>query len=535
MPDGEEDNVDAAAEGEEPEALAESVVDRRPRYSYAVALVAGVGVNLARIVEDIAGSAPALSVLKFQEIMDAEDVPEQLEAAKALGEGVDPPTDLVAKQISVVLRRPWPEEVPESPEGESPGNLLLSLPNGPRKYYVVPDLPLTEELAREHVEGGFIDAVLLVTRPPPVIEKAPSGDAPPEEDEEAKKAREEEEERAVRRVEAFQALKRMASDPPPVLVQKMADVSFGEVSWVSEEEPAKAVEEIAKVVEVFARAKIEYAEWEDGVPVHDATMADAANRRHYDAVLSSVPDAVLSVPIILHALIEQAIQNSGTGSVELNEREGGGQNPKGIVDVVDDGLKALRQEEPLESDKVRAQRAQISIFHKGDERHQRLGQPGLTPRLRDNILAYEERVTSLVRHQLASEHPDSESKMDERSVGLEMTELMAMVTPGTSVKQLQRGLILSEVESMVGYLSDAQGNAVSTDAWVMDEIALEDYTYHEEHTASAMRELLTRLLISPSLHPSLPFPQLPPSFSLPLPNPLPLVTLKPFYQLMATQ
>ena len=504
MADGEEENAGAAAEGEEPEAQAETVVDKRPRYSYAVALVAGVGVNLDKLVDDISGTAPALSVLKFQEIMEADDIPEQLEAVKALGEGVAPPTDLVAKQISAVLKRPWPEEVPAPPEGDSPGNQLMGLHNGPRKYFVVPDLALSEELAREHVEGGFIDAVLLVTRPPPVIEKAPSGDAPPEEDEEAKKAREEEEQRAIRRVEVFQALKRMASDAPPALVDGMADVSFGEVSWVNEEEPAKAVEEIAKVIEVFARAKIEYVEWGDGVPVHDAKMADTADRRHYDLVLSSVPDAVLSVPIVLHALIEQVIQNSSTGGVEVgDDNDGGdGQNPKGIVDVVDDGLRVLKQEEPMESEKVRAQRAQISIFHKGDERHQRLGQPELTPRMRDNILAYEERVTSLVHHRLPAEHPEAESKMDQRSVGLEMTELLAMVTPGTSVKQLQRGLILSEVESMVGYLSDAQGNPVSTDAWVMDEIALEDYTYQEEHTASAMRELLTRSFF---LHPLLLF------------------------------
>jgi hypothetical protein len=181
---------------------------------------------------------------------------------------------------------------------------------------------------------------------------------------------------------------------------------------------------------------------------------------------------------------------------------------------VDDGLRVLKQEEPMESEKVRAQRAQISIFHKGDERHQRLGQPELTPRMRDNILAYEERVTSLVHHRLPAEHPEAESKMDQRSVGLEMTELLAMVTPGTSVKQLQRGLILSEVEGMVGYLSDAQGNPVSTDAWVMDEIALEDYTYQEEHTASAMRELLTRSF------PLLPLLLFLPSTSLPIQLPL---------------
>eukprot|EP00282_Hemiselmis_andersenii_P016723 CAMPEP_0114115254 /NCGR_PEP_ID=MMETSP0043_2-20121206/3873_1 /TAXON_ID=464988 /ORGANISM="Hemiselmis andersenii, Strain CCMP644" /LENGTH=327 /DNA_ID=CAMNT_0001207509 /DNA_START=58 /DNA_END=1038 /DNA_ORIENTATION=+ len=310
---------DNGEEGEGEEAQPpEEEAPKKPRFSYCVALVAGEGVKLNALVDALGGGSVAgMAPLPLATILSAEDDAATLEEITALGleEGALPPPGLISRQLKAVLDRPWPEEVPAAPEGDAPGKEMMSVEGGPRLFHVCADLPLSEETVNSSVPGGFPDLVVLVTRPPRPVstgeegEPAATPDPQGEEAIAAAKAAEEEKAKGVARVQFYQKLIDMATEPPPVGTDLMADVAFGEVSWVDEEQTAEAASQLAKLVHVMVQGKVDYKQWAEEVAVVDSQPPERpADRRHYDRVLSSVPASCLSVPMILHALIEQTVQ-----------------------------------------------------------------------------------------------------------------------------------------------------------------------------------------------------------------------------------
>jgi hypothetical protein len=148
------------------------------------------------------------------------------------------------------------------------------------------------------------------------------------------------------------------------------------------------------------------------------------------------------------------------------------------------------------SEVVRSSRLSISVFHHGDEEQLRLGEPTLAPAFRESMLEYERKVSTCLSEvkdmlQLLPHEPS----MTVKQVGLETTELMAMAPRGCTLEQVRRGLVIAEFEDMVGYVADEEGGPVSHNAWDMDEVATELYAYHEEHSAEALRDVLTKALL----------------------------------------
>jgi hypothetical protein len=297
------------------------------RNSYCVALLAGPNVKLDGLQDLIAGgSAVGVQNLDYSDILGTQENEELSAQVKALGDGQQPPPELLSGLLESILSRTHPATSAQDLEGDEPGKELLRIEGGPRKFYVCHDFPLTEDLARNQVDGGFVDAVIFCTEAP---QPADGGEEQATEDAETDPAILEERakmlEEAQLREKTFLKLKEMASEAPPVGVANMANVAFGTLS-VSSSDFQQALNDLLKLLVVMIKARVEYGEWMKGVKVVDAP-AIPVDRRHYDRVLSSLPHSCLSVPIVLHALVEQVVQQAGpapdTGHIaaDANARE----------------------------------------------------------------------------------------------------------------------------------------------------------------------------------------------------------------------
>jgi hypothetical protein len=297
----------------------EEINTKKPRrHAYCIALLAGANVKSDALKELIAGgSTYGLQLLDYGDILSAEDDPELAAQAKSLGEGAQPDPELVSGLLRSILRRPAPASENSSAEfeGNEPGKELVGIQGGPRVFQVCHNLPLNEELARRRVDGGFVDAIILCTQAPKTQEDAGAEEQqaegePAEVDpailEEQKKLLEE----GLKREETFMRLKEMASEDAPAAGHaKINDVVFGTLS-VPDADPQQAINDLVKLLVVLVKADVEYCDWIQGVQVFDAPEA-SIERRHYDRVLSSLPHSCLSVPIMLHALVEQVVQQAG--------------------------------------------------------------------------------------------------------------------------------------------------------------------------------------------------------------------------------
>lgn len=490
------------AEGEISQSMSQdsssvSVGKPTPRYAYSVALLADQGVKLDKLAELIeGGAAQGIQLLRTAQILAAEDNSELAEQAKALGGEAKPSEELLSKMLKVVMDRPAPVPPADMPMGDSPEQELLCLEGGPRLIHVCTDLVLTEELARTHVDGGFVDAVILCTVSP--LSRSGTGLREDDPEEETDPAVLEENnnlsDQAKARQALFKKLKDMASLHPPEGDERVAGMGFGSINIV-EDDPQQALTDMAKLLCVLVKSRIEYFSWTEGVPVRHL-QPQKIDRRHYDRVLSSVPHSCLSLPIIMHALVEQVVQQAGgwresTKVVEDAVAREMLRTRKQVESKVESALRDLHDEAPKQSDIIRAGRGSLSIFHHGDEAAMRFGEPTLAPTFRESLQQYEGVMARMceIMEQIPVSHPEQPA-LTAKEAGLEMTELMSMAPSAATVKQVRRGLILSEFERMVGYQCDEKGEPMSLNAWVMDEIALHEYTYYEEHSHSAMMDVL---------------------------------------------
>jgi hypothetical protein len=166
-----------------------------------------------------------------------------------------------------------------------------------------------------------------------------------------------------------------------------------------------------------------------------------------------------------------------------------------VMDKVEGTLRSLMDTAMPRSEMVRISRLNISVFHHGGEQQQRMGDPTLAPAFRESMMEYERKISVCVDKvtDIVSSHPE-EPTMNVKQVGLETTEIMSMAPRGMSLEQVRRGLIVTEFENMVGYVSDEDSRPVSCNAWDMDEIATEVYLYHEIHAAETLRDVLSKAL-----------------------------------------
>lgn len=475
-----------------------SVEKPTPRYAYSVALLADEGVELDKLAELISGGgAQGIQLLTTAQILAADDDPELAEQAKALGGEVKPSEELLSRMLKVVMDRPAPVTPADPPVGNSPEQELLSFAGGPRLIHVCTDLVLTEELARTHVDGGFVDAVILCTVSP--LSRSGTGLGEDGSEEETDPAVLEEKKnmsgQAKARQALFKKLKEMAALHPPEGDERMAGMGFGSIN-ILDDDPQQALTDMAKLLCVLVKSRIEYFSWTEGVPIR-LLQTQKIDRRHYDRVLSSVPHSCLSLPIIMHALVEQVVQQAGGWRESTQVVQGANEREilrtrKHVESRVESALRDLHDEAPKQSDIIRAGRGSLSIFHHGDEATMRFGEPTLAPTFRESLQKYEGVMARMLgtMEQIPALHPEQPA-LTAKEAGLEMTELMSMAPSTATVKQVRRGLILSEFERMVGYQCGEEGKPLSLNAWVMDEIALHEYTYYEEHSHSAMMDVLS--------------------------------------------
>jgi hypothetical protein len=316
--EGEVSLEESSLQSQPPPVEEESTQQPPSRPAYCIALLAGANVKPDALKELIAGgSTYGLQLLDYGDILSAEDDPDLAAQVKSLEEGARPAPELVSGLLHSVLRRPAPASENSSAEFEGnnnePGKELLGIQGGPRVFQACYNLPLSEELARRQVDGGFVDAVILCTQAPKVVKEDAEAEQAEEEPaeidpavlEERKKLLEE----GMQREETFMRLKGMASEAANAAGHaRINNVVFGTLS-VPDEDPPQALGDLIKLLVVLVKADVEYSEWIQGVRMFDAPEA-STERRHYDRVLSSLPHSCLSVPILLHALVEQVVQQA---------------------------------------------------------------------------------------------------------------------------------------------------------------------------------------------------------------------------------
>jgi hypothetical protein len=168
--------------------------------------------------------------------------------------------------------------------------------------------------------------------------------------------------------------------------------------------------------------------------------------------------------------------------------------------VLEEALYSLNENLPTRNKLVLTnRRVDVPLDFKADKQGQRLGAPKVPQTQFDTWAVKEASVLHLLDQVLLERVPavhPSEPEMSLAARGLEMTELTAMLPPELSPAQIRRGLIRSEMEKLVGFVTDAEGEPVNTSAWFMSDVDLEAYSMVEEHKPEALKQLLRECLSS---------------------------------------
>ena len=298
------------------------------------------------------------------------------------------------------------------------------------------------------------------------------------------------------------------------------------------------MEELGTKIMQIVKAKLEWLHWIRPLKQVE-TVAQEINLRHYDEALRMCPVSAMSVPLILNALIEQvqmlhpdmdmpdmdmlhpdmdkttlSAAERGVGSEGGNDGRAsaasmqppahdtpGRRGNKAIEEALEEALYSLNAELPSRNNLVLANgRMDIPLDLQGDKQTQRMGAPKVPQIQRDGFVAQEQRVVELldleIRARVPAVHPEAPG-MTEAQMGLEMTELITMLPSTLSPSQIKRGLILAEMERLVCFVTDDNGEAINTSAWFMEEINLSPYNMVEEHTSAALKQLLRDSLQAP--------------------------------------
>lgn len=469
------------------------------RETFAVGLIAGVGVDLAELAGIVGGGAPpGFSLLSRDAVTGAEvgeenalamKLKEQWEEEKAKTENPEMPMPkkLFGCLLATVLSKAAepPAEVPDDDEASS---ALLRIPGGPKSVRITLDVPQDVEEARAFCEGGGLDAVLIIRKPAP---------APTEQSDEAAAdtapVDPEVQEKGMRAENLYSDLQALGKEQYPDGHNPTADTFFSSIEF--EGDAAGLLQKVAQVLIAPAYHRQEYAKWLEGVgvvqmPTHRIDL------RHYDETLSKVPHACLSVPIILNALLEQVCVNEADPTAENRDLRQVWADNKRIVGPLEEAFASLAgtPSPPAPTDAEVGKGALVAIV---DERSLRFADPRSleSSKARDAIAGGRQCESDFsLALDIARLFP-AEAEVAAAATLSEDAVLRSLPEDRVTPDQARHGLLLVELEQLLGVECDDSGSVKASGARAMEDMSMHKMAFREELGAEQLQQQLATAVL----------------------------------------
>ena len=301
-------------------------------------------------------------------------------------------------------------------------------------------------------------------------------------------------EKGVQAEKLFAELQALGKEQRPGGHNPTADTFFGSITF--EGDAAGLMQELAQALIAPAYHRQEYAAWLEGVSVVQmATHQD--DLRHYDETLSKVPHACLSVPVILNALLEQVALNELDPEKKYreerhllyeldpekkyrDERQAWADN-KRVMAPLEDALASLAGT-PGAAAPTEAELGQGVLLSKADERSTRLTDPrslessaaratiaGVRQRELDLSLALDVARLFPAEEEAAAAAPLSDDAV-----------LRSLPQDKLTPDQARHGLLLVELEQLLGVESDGDGRVKASGERSMEDMSMHKMAFREE-------------------------------------------------------
>jgi hypothetical protein len=221
------------------------------------------------------------------------------------------------------------------------------------------------------------------------------------------------------------------------------DPANEEKPWVAALLDRTAVLVIEQVAQLRAYHKFNHAATLRPIPV----ATEAADVRHYNRVLSEVPCECVGVAMVLHAVVQQVCLSCSDG---VSEDDFTAASEADAIAAMFEAASFLLPLSGMPQKVSDVQRG--GIIWAGDSLSLRLSTPGISSVCRSAISCSEQRYRGSVTL------PDwPEVGQAALELGVEATELAHFTREGSSAASVARGLLLLELEALVGHGTDASG------------------------------------------------------------------------------
>jgi hypothetical protein len=262
---------------------------------------------------------------------------------------------------------------------------------------------------------------------------------------------------------------------------KLASV---DVEPANEEKPwaAALLERIAvlvseQVAQLRAYHKFNHAATLRAIPV----ASEAADSRHYNRVLSDVPCECVGVAMVLHAVLQQVCLSCSDGVTEDDFTAAA--EAAAIAAMFEAASFSL----PLAGMPQKVSDIQRGgVIWAGDSLSLRLSTPGISSVCKSVISCSEQRYRGCVTLPVWSEVGQAALEL-----GVEATELAHFTREGSSAAAVARGLLLMELEALVGHGTDANGKPLHPNS-----CSLQHFVGTEDISADVIQQRLADALIS---------------------------------------
>ena len=466
------------------------------RETFAVGLLAGEGVDLADLVGLIGGGAPpGFSLLSREAVTGAEVGEDNALANKLKAEWEEDktktenpelpmPKKLFGCLLADVLSKAAeaPAEVPDDDEASS---ALLRIPGGPKSVRITVDVPQDADEAREFCEGGGLDVVLIVRKPAP----APTTEEIGGEAAEPAQVDPEVQEKGIRAEKLYADLQALGNEQRPAGHNPTADTFFGSV--VFEGDAAGLIQKVAEALLAPVYHRQEYAKWLEGItiiqmPTHQVDL------RHYDETLSKVPHACLSVPIILKALLEQVAINHVDPAAENRDLRQAWADNRRIMGPLEDAFASLAATQPSPPAATESEVGQGALLSIADERTVRLTDPRSleSAKARDAIAGARQCESEFSLALDVARLFPAEAEAAAAATLSEDAVLRSLPEDKITPDQARQGLLLVELEQLLGIECDDAGSVKASGARAMEDMSMHKMAYREEFGAEQLQQQL---------------------------------------------
>jgi hypothetical protein len=255
------------------------------------------------------------------------------------------------------------------------------------------------------------------------------------------------------------------------------DPASEETPWVAALLTRVAELVTEQVAQLRAYHKFNHAATLRPIPV----ASDAVDCRHYNRVLNDVPCECVGVAMVLHAVLQQVCLSCSDGITEDDF------TAAAEADAIAAMFEAASFSLPLTGMPQKVSDVQRGgVIWAGDSLSLRLSTPGISGVGKSAIACSERRYRGSVT---LPSWPDVGQAAIE--LGVENTELAHFTRDGHSAAAVARGLLLMELEAVVGHGTDANGKPLHPHS-----CSLQHFVGTEEISSDVMQQRLADALIS---------------------------------------